>query len=122
MAAIKAAVIGVAGALICSMLRQRPEMRLGVVIATGLCVVVFCLDGLRESVSLIDSLGQGEDASAMIRASGIALVTEFAAQLCRDAEEGTLATRVEMAGRVAILGIAAPLLTALVAQMGGLAA
>lgn len=56
----------------------------------------------------------------MIRAVGVAIVAEFGAQLCRDAGEGALAGRVEMAGRVTMLTLALPLLTDLVTRLSAM--
>ena len=125
MAAVRAVLICVTGALLASLLERSPELRMGVVIATGLCVIGFCLDGLRESVQALERLSaqaalDGEHTAAMIRATGIAMLSEFGAQLCRDAGESALAGRVELAGRVTLLGIAVPLLAELTARLGAL--
>lgn len=128
MTAVRAVLIGVAGALLCAVLQaQRPEIRLGAALATGLCVVTLCLDGLRDGVSLLGALcsqaALEEDyAQAMIRATGVAILVEFGAQLCRDAGESALAGRIELAGRVTLLGIAAPMLISLTQRLGGMMA
>ena len=44
----------------------------------------------------------------MLRTMGIVLVTQVSAQVCRDMEAETVACRVEMCGRLALLGIAVP--------------
>ena len=122
MEAMRAAVICAAAALICSLM-PRAEMRLGVVIAAGLCVIAFCLEPLREGAAMLKTLGtqSGADSGGvMIRAVGVAIVAEFGAQLCRDAGEGTLAGRVELAGRVTMLTLALPLLTDLVAKLSAM--
>ena len=48
-------------------------------------------------------------------ATGVSLVAEFAAHLCEDAGEKALAGRVELAVRVTLFAMAAPLLTEVVA-------
>ena len=93
MEAVRAALICASAALVCSLI-PRPEMRLGVVIAAGLCVMAFCLQPLREGAAMLRTLGaqSGADTGGvMIRAVGVAIVAEFGAQLCRDAGEGALA-------------------------------
>ena len=121
----RAVLIGVVGALLASTLGGRPELRMGVTIAAGLCVAFFCLDGLREGVEALRRLSgqaglEGGHAAAMIRATGIAVLVEFGAQLCRDAGESALAGRVELAGRVALMGIALPILAELTGRLGAL--
>lgn len=122
MEAVRAALICASAALICSFI-PRSEMRLGVVIAAGLCVIALCLQPLREGAAMLKTLGaqSGADTGGvMIRAVGVAIVAEFGAQLCRDAGEGALAGRVELAGRVTMLGLAMPLITELVARLGAM--
>ena len=61
-----------------------------------------------------------DGSTILIRATGIALIAQFGAQLCRDAEESALAGRVELAGRVTLLGMTAPLLTGLLQKIEGI--
>ncbi len=113
----------VAGALVCSLLRtQKPEFRASVAIAAGLCALMLSLDGIRTGVDTLRALcaqaGMNADSLAvMLRAVGIALLAEFGAQLCRDADETALAGRVELAARVALLGMCVPLLGDLARQI-----
>lgn len=117
---MRASVLCVLAALLCTLLPRR-EMRLGVVLAAGLGVIVMCLEPLREGAQLLLKLGvQGgaDENGVMLRAVGVALISEFGAQLCRDAGEGTLAGRVELAGRAAMLTLALPLLNDLIKTLG----
>jgi stage III sporulation protein AD len=123
MTAIRIVLICVAGAIISAVLKaQKPELSLGVAIATGLCALFLSVDGLKQAVATISSLAnsagiQSESASLLIRATGVTLIAEFGAQLCKDAGESALAGRIEMGGRVVLLGMAAPLLTDLTGQL-----
>lgn len=124
---IHAVLVCVAGALLASLLGKNPALRMSVVIATGLCAVGLCVDGIREGVAALSRLSTqagltGAHASAMIRATGIAVLAEFGAQLCRDAGESALAGRVELAGRVALMGVALPVLAELTERLGALMA
>lgn len=123
MDAVRAMLICVAGALVCSMFRvQRPEFRLAVAIAAGLAALAFSMDGISSGVETLTALAQetglsGETTGLMMRATGITVLAEFGAQLCRDAEESALAGRVELAGRAALLTMTAPLLTDMLARI-----
>ena len=126
MAAMRAALLCVAGALACALMRQqKPEMRTAAAIAAGLGALYLSLDGLGAGVEMLRLLsgraGLDSDGSTLlIRATGIALIAQFGAQLCRDAEESALAGRVELAGRVALIGMTAPLLTGLMEKIEGI--
>ncbi len=126
MTAVKAVFLCVAGALVCAVLRpQRPEMRLAAAIAVGLAVLSMSLEGIGEGVRVFGQLsgraGLSEGTSqVMLRATGIAMLAEFGAQLCRDADEGALAGRVELAGRAALLGMTAPLMSDFVGRVASI--
>ncbi len=126
MEAMRAAVLCVAGALVCALMRQqKPEMRTAAAIAVGLAALFLSLDGLGAGVDMLRRLSgeaglEGESPLLLIRATGVALIAEFASQLCRDAGESALAGRVELAGRAALMGMTAPLLTGLLQRIEGI--
>ena len=45
----------------------------------------------------------------MLRAMGIVLITQFAAQVCRDMDAPSIACRAELCGRLLLLGVALPI-------------
>ena len=61
-----------------------------------------------------DASGLDGGAALILRATGVSLIAEFATHLCEDAGEKALASRVELAVRVTLFAMAAPLLTELV--------
>lgn len=114
--AVKIAVLCVAAAVMCLFLRSfRPEIALTVALAAGVIACMLSLDELREIVSRIKTAFQSaqveeEDVIMIIKAMGIAIVGEYGAQLCRDAGEGALAQRVDMAVRISLMALAVPLI------------
>jgi stage III sporulation protein AD len=123
MVAMRIVLICVAGAILSAVLKaQKPELSMGVAIATGLAALFLSLDGLKQAVTTISGMAQGagissESAQLLIRATGVTMLAEFGAQLCRDAGESALAGRIELGGRVILLSMAAPLLTSLTGQL-----
>lgn len=120
---LRAVLLCVAAALVCALMRiQKPEFRMAVAVSAGLAAAALSMGGISEAVGALKSLSSeagvdGGTASLLLRATGIALIAEFAAQLCRDAEESALAGRVELAGRAALLSMAVPLLTGLTGRL-----
>ena len=53
----------------------------------------------------------------VIKVIGIAYVSEFAAQLISDAGESAIAAKVELAGKILIMTVSAPIILALVEQV-----
>lgn len=51
--------------------------------------------------------------AVLLKAMGIALVTQFAVQVCQDMGAESIARRAEFCGRIALLGVAAPVFMSL---------
>ncbi len=83
----------------------------------ALALLVYALSRYREPLSLLSELaasgGLSDALSAILRMLGVGLLTSFTADLCRDLGEGTLASRVELCGRVEILLLCLPFLSEL---------
>ncbi|MBR6823478.1 MAG: stage III sporulation protein AD [Firmicutes bacterium] len=56
----------------------------------------------------------------VLKCIGIAYLAEFTAELCRDAAQGALALKVQLAGKLSVLLLALPLLAAVTATVAGL--
>lgn len=56
----------------------------------------------------------------ILKVIGIAYIAEFTAQISKDAGFGSMAAKVELAGKIIILAMAVPILTALVETIIGL--
>ena len=56
----------------------------------------------------------------ILKIIGIAYIAEFAAQISKDAGLGSIASKIELAGKVLILAMAVPILTVLIETIIGL--
>ncbi|MCH4240212.1 MAG: stage III sporulation AC/AD family protein [Oscillospiraceae bacterium] len=80
----------------------------GVIIA--LEILQAMIPALQQITSLLGVAGiSGEYSGILLRTLGVTFLTQFAADACKDAGEGALASKVELAGRVSILVLALPL-------------
>jgi len=50
----------------------------------------------------------------ILKIIGIAYIAEFASQITKDAGQGTIASKIELGGKIIILAMAVPILTALI--------
>ncbi len=122
MNAVYSALICVAGALVCMILRQqRPELATVAAIAAGTAALMICMPDIKKAAgalaALVNQAGIKEDyAKLLIRACGIALIAEFAEQICSDAGESALAGRIRLAARIALMVMALPLLADVLSQ------
>lgn len=104
---------------------SRPEIALTVALAAGALACVLSLDELRE---VIDTVKQAlsvakvedEDALLLVKATGIAIAGEYGAQLCRDAGEGGLSQRVDMAVKLTMMALTAPVIMRVMDAIMGL--
>lgn len=123
MVAVRIVAICVAAAALCAVLRsQHPEMAMALAVVAGLVALGLSMDALSRAANTLSTLAaqsglSAESTQLLIRATGIALLAEFGAQLCRDAGESSLAGRIEMGGRMVLLGMATPLLSSLMDRL-----
>lgn len=102
------------------LLRQtRPEMAVQLSLVAGVVVFLVILGRLAPVLRLIDTLAsranvQGGYVQTVFKIVGVAYISEFGAQVCRDAREEAMATKVEFGGKVLILALAAPIIMAVV--------
>ena len=98
--------------------RLRPEMGMAVSLAAGIMLLALAAPLLSEVVGGLSALakqgGVGDTyLQQLLKIAGISLLTDFAAQTCRDAGEDGLAMKAELAGRVMLLTLALPPLQSL---------
>ena len=117
----------VAAAFVCTLLRQqRPELATVISLAAGAAVIAAIAHQMKAQLPGLRVLWNAFNAadpdirSAVLRGAGVAVVSDFAAQLCRDAGESALAGRVRLAARVAILALCLPMLVEICESLGGL--
>ena len=114
----------IAAAMICTALRpQRPEMATAISLAAGLAALAMLYAELSRGPDWLGALRSflpenGSIPGTVLKAAGIAVLSQFAAQICTDAGEGALAGRIVLAARVAMLGLCAPLLGEITALLG----
>lgn len=113
-------IIGIAGAaLIAAILavtlkRYNQEYAVVISIIAGVVILVEILLNLspavKEIATLLSGVGLTEQYGLILfKSLGICFLAQFAADSCRDAGEGALASKVELAGKISILVLSLPL-------------
>ncbi|MDQ7792997.1 MAG: stage III sporulation protein AD [bacterium] len=97
--------------------QDRPELAVQLTMALGAVIFALVLGRVLGILEALETLATraGVDRyhlGTVLRIIGVAYVAEFAAQVCRDAGEGAVAGKVEMAGKVLILAMALPIILA----------
>lgn len=107
----------VAAVLIVLLRRDKPEIALLISIAAGVVIFLFILGKVGAVISVLKDLAVRANVNLMYLAAilkivGIAYIADFGAQICRDAGEGALASKIEIAAKVLILVLAVPIIMA----------
>ena len=110
---------GLAGALLAiTVKKQFPEMGILIAIVTGILIFLFLADKLLAVIQYLRDMAQkaGLDESYLLivlKVIGIAYIAEFGVQVCKDAGEGAIASKIELGGKVLIMIASAPVLATL---------
>ena len=106
--------IGVLGAILALTVRQfRPEAGLFICIATGALVLLLTMAELTGVLDALRALAADysiptEYVGVLVKIIGMAYLVQFGAEICRDAGESAIGSRVELGGRVLILSLTLP--------------
>ncbi len=121
---MKAAALGLTGALIALLLKKNaPEMGLALSLAVcimgaGLAMELF--SQLKEVIDLARAQTGLSPAivDPVLKCVGIGVVTRLAADLCKDAGQGAIASAVELTGAACAMVTALPLIRSLLQMIG----
>ena len=113
--------------LICAVLSLavrswRPDFSIYISAASGLVLFAMVYSQLEGIISGVSGLFQksgsaGVYVPVLLKVIGIAYLTDFSAQVCRDAGENGIASKVEMAGKIFIFYAALPVFTSLIRML-----
>lgn len=108
----------VATILIIVLKAQKPEIAVQVSIITGVVVFLLIASKLSAVVDLINDYARKANIdmaylAILLKIIGIAYIAEFGAEVCRDAGESSIASKIELAGKVIIVVLAVPIITSL---------
>lgn len=107
--------LAIAGTILVVVLRQsRPEMALLLSILIGISIFLSMVSKLSVVVSTLGSIASRAEVGSLhlgtlLKIVGVAYIAEFGAQICRDAGESAIASKVELAGKVIIMVLAIPI-------------
>ncbi|MZP28467.1 stage III sporulation protein AD [Heliobacterium undosum] len=105
--------------------KQRPELAVQLSIAAGVILFLFVLTKISAVIQVLEDLANKAQINryyltTLLKIVGIAYIAEFGAQICRDAGESTIASKVEMAAKILVMVLALPILLALMDSLMGL--
>ena len=123
---IRAVILGLVGSVLCLVIRKHaPEVSLVLALAVALLVVGLGMELVGAVLDFAEVLQSAAGLSPallgpVLKTVGIGILTRLAADVCKDAGQGAIASTVELAGTVAALYIALPLMQTVFQMIGGL--
>ena len=111
--------VGLIALIIIVVIRQyKPEFTMYVSIIAGVIILFLALDKVTGIITLLTNLSKktginSEYLSILLKITGIAILTEFAVSICKDAGETAIASKVDLGGKVIIISMSIPIISAL---------
>ncbi|BAB06513.1 mutants block sporulation after engulfment [Halalkalibacterium halodurans C-125] len=89
------------------------------VVFVGAFIFLFLIDHIGRVIALLEQIAKDANINMMyvqtlLKIIGIAYIAEFGAQIAKDAGQAAIASKIELAGKVMILVMAIPILTAVI--------
>jgi len=96
----------------------KPEIAIQLSILAGVTIFLVVLDKIRLVVDLLQKLADQANVSSyylfiVLKIVGVAYLAELGSQICRDAGENALATKVEIAAKIFVIVLAIPVIVAI---------
>ncbi len=111
--------VGLTALIIIIILKQyKPEFTVYVSLIAGAIILFMVMDKLNGVVSILTSLTNKTEAGSsflkiLLKITGIAILTEFAVSICKDSGESAIASKIDLGGKIIIISISIPIITAL---------
>ncbi len=108
--------IGLAGGVISILIRRsKPELSMMVPIAVSIIVLLGVMPYLGGIVGELSDLSaaagiNGAYMTVIIKIIGVSYLASFSAELCKDAGENAIATKIELGGKLMILAMSVPII------------
>lgn len=115
----------VATILVIILSEQKKEMALLITIFASVTILILVLNELSGIITLledlIDKTGVNKTFLAVIlKITAITYLVEFGKNVCQDAGQTAIATKIELAGKIIIVSLSIPIITSLVTILNGL--
>ena len=111
--------VGLIALIIIVVVKQyKPEFTMYVSIIAGAIIIFLVLDKVTGIITLLTNLSKktginSEYLNILLKITGIAILTEFAVSICKDAGESAIASKIDFGGKVIIISMSIPIISAL---------
>lgn len=111
--------VGLVALILIIILKQyKPEFTIYASIIAGAIILLMVMDKLYSIINLLSNISQkvgigNEFLKIILKITGIAILTEFAVSICKDSGESAIASKIDLGGKIIIISISIPIITAL---------
>ncbi|UTL74666.1 stage III sporulation protein AD [Bacillus halotolerans] len=104
---------------------QKPTFAFLIVVFAGCVIFLYLVDQIYDIIRMIEKIAVNANVNmvyveTILKIIGIAYIAEFGAQVTKDAGQGAIASKIELAGKILILVMAVPILTVIIETILGL--
>lgn len=98
--------------------KERPEMAVPLSIAASALILIGLIKDISRILAVFETLATRAQINSgylklIVKIVGIAYLAGFGAQICKDAGENSMAAKIELAGKIFILGLGVPIMAGL---------
>lgn len=98
---------------------QKPNLAFLLIVFVGCSIFLFLADKIYEIILMLEKIAVNANVNTVyletiLKIIGIAYIAEFASQITKDAGQGSLASKIELSGKILILAMAIPILTVII--------
>ncbi|MFD1736416.1 stage III sporulation protein AD [Bacillus salitolerans] len=98
---------------------QKPTFAFMLVVFVGCTIFLFLIGQIQGIIQMLERIAVNANVNLMyvetiLKIIGIAYIAEFGAQITRDAGQGAIASKIELAGKILIMAMAIPILTVII--------
>ena len=114
---IKVIGIGLVAMISIIIIKQyKPEFSINISLIAGVIILYMNMGELKNVINLLQSITNKSGVnmkflSLLLKITGIAILTEFAISICKDAGEGAIASKVEIGSKVIIISMSIPIIS-----------
>lgn len=113
---IKIVGIGLITLILIIIIKQyRPEFAIYISILAGIGIILLSLDKISNIINLLQQICNKSGVNSkfleiLLKMTGIAFLAEFAISICKDAGEGSIASKVELGSKAIIISMSIPII------------
>lgn len=111
--------VGLIALIIIVIMKQyKPDFVIYVSLIAGTIIIFMLLDKLSGIISLLSNLANKASMNSeflliLLKITGIAFLTEFAVSICKDSGESAIASKIDLGGKILIIAVSIPIISAL---------